>query len=525
LEAEVRLIPRKVVPSRTLIDEVKGGVVSEQNAELEKLRQELSTLRPMQENQIGTLAKLLTQIWLTPSAKRHDKLFFDDPVWGHTCMDEELGDLFFHPLIQRLNHIKQLSFAYLRFPNATHSRLAHTLGTCRTIETSLTTMFRNNWLYKASGRESIPLDPTARRKLILKAKTAALLHDVGHAPFGHTLDKFIGYFDPAHPLLSPDKHYSRKYFNEFFRAHLPDSIDAESLAGLLGSNQVGLSRWDTLVADLLDSPLDADRMDFLVRDAHMTGLMMGVTSTEALIERMCPFQEGDQVFLTFEESCLPYVKDFLVAREEMYALCYEHPPKLAAERIFTRLVENLRREHNLGLETIVLLTDEQILALLGLAAVTSVESSRLLSALLQNIKYETVLEADLTNPNERISSWNKARHSGRMGHLAYVDWPSEREREIAIAAGLGEENKWRVLVAIPDQRTGVPHEINAKILEKTASGYGVRKLFDVDPKMRERLKDANKARQRIRVFADLRLDSQQIGEVERAAKELLESAD
>jgi hypothetical protein len=384
-------------------------------------------------------------------------------------------------------------------------------------------MFRNNWLYKPTGRVSIPLDPTARRQLILKAKAAALLHDVGHAPFGHTLDKLIGYSDPSHPLFSPDKHYSRKYFNEFFRARLPNSIEAENLAALLAPNQVGLSGWDTLVADLLDSALDADRMDFLVRDAHMTGLLMGVTSTEALIERMCPFQEDDQVFLTFEKSCLPYVEDFLIAREKMYALCYEYPPKLAAERIFTRLVENLLREHKLGLDTVTLLTDEQILALLGLAAVTSSENSQLLSALLQNIKYETVLEVDLTNPNALISKWNKDRLSSRMGRMAYVDWPGERERGIAIAAGLGEQNNWQVLVSIPDQRTGVPNAINAKILEPTVLGYTVGKLLDIDKQMHERLKEANKARQKIRVFADSRLDSQQIAEVKRAAKELLES--
>jgi hypothetical protein len=109
-----------------------------------------------------------------------------------------------------------------------------------------------------------------------------------------------------------------------------------------------------------------------------------------------------------------------------------------------------------------------------------------------------------------------------MGHLAYVDWPSDCERDIAIAAGLRGET-WRVLVAIPDQRTGVPHAIGAKILERTSSGYAVKKLLDIDKEMLKRLKDANKARQKIRVFADSRLDAQQITEIERAAKELLES--
>ena len=115
---------------------------------------------------------------------------------------------------------------------------------------------------------------------------------------------------------------------------------------------------------------------------------------------MCPFQEGEEIFLTFDSSCLPYIEDFLVAREKMYALCYEHPSKLAAERIFTRLVENLLREHRLGMETVMLLTDEQILALLGLAAVTSNESSDLLSALLQNVEFENVLpdQMDIGRP-------------------------------------------------------------------------------------------------------------------------------
>src|SRR5260370_27860380 len=165
----MRLLPRKVLPSKILIDEAKDGAVQEQHNELEKLRHEVSTLRPMQENLIGSLAELLTKVWLTPSNNKHDKLFFDDPVWGHGCMDEELADLFFHPLIQRLNHIKQLSFAYLRFPNATHSRLAHSLGTCRNLEVSLTTIFRNNLLYSATAAKSIPLDPISRRELTIKA--------------------------------------------------------------------------------------------------------------------------------------------------------------------------------------------------------------------------------------------------------------------------------------------------------------------------------------------------------------------
>jgi hypothetical protein len=69
----VRLLPRRVVPSSTLIAEVRDEVLREQNSELEMLRTELARLRPMQEAQVKGLAHLLTQAWLTPSEGRQGK--------------------------------------------------------------------------------------------------------------------------------------------------------------------------------------------------------------------------------------------------------------------------------------------------------------------------------------------------------------------------------------------------------------------------------------------------------------------
>ncbi len=518
----MRLLPGRVVPSSTLIGEVKREVLHEQNSELERLRTELASLRSLQENHVKGLAQRLIQAWLTPSEGRQKrKVFFDDPVWGHNSVDEELSPLFFHPLIQRLNHVKQLSFAYLTFPNATHSRLAHSLGTCRNLEASLTTMFRNNVLYTSVGREPILLDPQIRRELIIKAKTAALLHDVGHAPFGHALDKLIGYFDSNNPLAHPDKHYSKLYLEQHLKAHLPRMVNAENLSTILSQDRIDLPEWDNLIADLLDSSIDVDRMDFLVRDAHMTGLSMGVTSVEALIERMCPFRDGDQIFLTFEDSCLPYIDDFLLAREKMYAYCYEHPSKLAAERIFTRLVESLIREHGLRMDVVMLLTDEQILALLGLAAIGSERDAGLLDALLQNIEFICVDEIDLTVNSPQITQWTRARDSARMRRWAYVDSPNTWENNIANAAGLGESNNWRILVAVPDQKTGVPNDVEVSILKREGSGYQTRPLFDVSEKIKKQLKDEYIPRGKIRVFADSRLAGTQQLEIERASKELL----
>jgi HD superfamily phosphohydrolase len=84
----------------------------------------------------------------------------------------------------------------------------------------------------------------------------------------------------------------------------------------LGHDTEKLKGWDTFVSDLIDSSLDVDRMDFLARDAHMSGLFMGFSCAEAIIERICPYRIEDQMYLSFHVSCLPYINDLLFAREK-----------------------------------------------------------------------------------------------------------------------------------------------------------------------------------------------------------------
>src|SRR5882724_6775832 len=83
----MRLLPGRVLPSKLLIDEVKDELLQEQNGELSELRTELGSLRRLKEDQIKGMAELLVQTWLEPSNEKREKIFFDDPVWGHTCID------------------------------------------------------------------------------------------------------------------------------------------------------------------------------------------------------------------------------------------------------------------------------------------------------------------------------------------------------------------------------------------------------------------------------------------------------
>jgi hypothetical protein len=118
----------RVIPSRKLINEVLDRLTPEVVTELQSLRTEVQALREGKKSEIQKLAKLFADSWTKTHPKKNAKLFFDDPVWGHTVVDERLATLFGHPLVQRLNYIRQLSFAYLAFPSATHTRMSHSLG-------------------------------------------------------------------------------------------------------------------------------------------------------------------------------------------------------------------------------------------------------------------------------------------------------------------------------------------------------------------------------------------------------------
>lgn len=508
---------KSVVPTDELLRQVRAEELRKLEERVKRNEEELRSLHGVHAGKLQEYAGLLTQVWVHPAAQEGEAKFFDDPVHEHLALEKELGAVLAHPLVQRLNHIKQLSFAYLCYPSATHTRLSHCLGVCKSIEVALTTIFRNDVLYSAAGASFIALTAADRRELVLKAKAAALLHDVGHGPFGHALDRFIGFFDVNNPMTHPDKFYSRKYIETHLAEILSRSgVDPANLVALLRKDRTDLIGWDSLIADLIDSSLDVDRMDYLARDAHMSGLSMGITSVGALIERMCPFIVDNQVVLTYHHSCLPYVDDFLSARDRMFVTCYDHPRKLAAERVFTRLVQHLVDTFELGIETIMMMADEQILALLVLSAAGSPEYSQLLCVLLQNLAYEQILEVDLKHQSSTVQQWNSSRDG--YGKNAYIVMPATWERTIAEHSGLGSGRAWQVLAVVPAHEVRVQLEGGVRILFPGTDGrFYTKKLFDVKPGLQSRLEEFTSERQKIRVFCDARLTAAERARVHSAA--------
>jgi len=234
-----------------------------------------------------------------------------DPVHGPIALDDVALALIGTTEFQRLWEIRQTGFAHLVFPGANHTRLEHSLGT-----------------YWVAGRfgERLGLDSSAARRLT----TGALLHDLGHAPFSHTLDA---------PM----------------REVLGHGHEAESRARIEGPGEVAnvLRRFriePSSIADLVDPParrsapflsrvlhgaIDADRIDYLQRDAHYTGVAHGAIDAVRLLDTVRRLGRR----LVFAEKGRSAVEGFLVGRALMYSTVYFHKTVRAAEIMAQAAVE------------------------------------------------------------------------------------------------------------------------------------------------------------------------------------------
>ncbi len=209
-----------------------------------------------------------------------------DPVHGTIGLSKTELELVGCPAFQRLRGIKQLGLANLVFPGADYSRFSHSLGVCHIAGRILDALVRN-------GHVS---DCDLDEHEIQKYRLAALLHDVGHYPFSHAMedalkDKYASQklADPAIKSNSTNEDYfsHERVGKEILAA---DRKIAEKLEDN-GFNpaeiaSVILREQPPRFANLISSDMDADRIDYLLRTAHHTGLPYGSVDLEYLLTQI-----------------------------------------------------------------------------------------------------------------------------------------------------------------------------------------------------------------------------------------------
>ncbi|WP_170008408.1 HD domain-containing protein [Bacillus fonticola] len=247
--------------------------------------------------------------------KLHEEKVFKDPVHRYIHVrDRVIWDLIGTREFQRLRRVKQLGTTYLTFHGAEHSRFNHSLGVYEIVRRIVDDVFRHRSEWQESSR--------------LLALCAALLHDLGHGPFSHSFEKVFNLdheeFTQQMILGDTEVHAILKRVGKEF----PKQV-AEIIAKTSENKQV---------VSLISSQIDADRMDYLQRDAYFTGVSYGHFDMERILRVMRPRE--DQVVI--KQSGMHAVEDYIMSRYQMYWQVYFHPVTRSAEVILTKILHRAK---------------------------------------------------------------------------------------------------------------------------------------------------------------------------------------
>lgn len=251
-----------------------------------------------------------------------------DPVHG-TMQFTSAEDSWVKPFIdspnfQRLRHIKQLGMGDIIFPGAVHSRFNHCLGCC----------------YVASQiAQKIGLVDQERQLVMI----ACLLHDIGHGPFSHAFEgifhnKLIRHEDWT-PYFLAD-YNTPEFFHHYNRLnpryHLTEEKFHE-IADMIMHKPVARS----VLADIVSSQLDADRLDYLLRDSHFCGVRYGEFDFRWMLHCLAIVESQDGERLGITHKGIGVVEHYVMARRLMTRNIYHSQKKLAIEALLVKMLASL----------------------------------------------------------------------------------------------------------------------------------------------------------------------------------------
>ena len=227
------------------------------------------------------------------------KKFIRDSVYGDISLNEFEVRIMDMPQFQRLRRIKQLGLISLIYPGATHTRFEHCIGAMH-----------------LGSKLSEELDLDEDKLELIRA--SALLHDIGHGPFSHVSEGV---------LSVPHEELSKFVITETsMRDLLEEKFDVNEIVDIInGKGYLG---------PIVSGDLDVDRMDYLLRDSHNTGVSYGIIDYERLISNLT-LDDG----LILDIKGVQAAEGALVSRYFMYPSVYQHHTTRIVNSMFRRALK------------------------------------------------------------------------------------------------------------------------------------------------------------------------------------------
>jgi len=282
-----------------------------------------------------------------------------DPIHGGIPIyDAEvpvLDSLFF----QRLRQLKQLGFAELSFPGATHNRYLHSIGVMHVATRAFETVFKNKPF----------TSPQVRERFLQTLRLGALLHDIGHGPYSHSSEVAMPPVETLN-LKFPGIHFQERQANHedytlkiILESELTDSFKevtsqygihtihiASLIAGHPGDPSFfidGGIDYFPVLHQLVSSEIDADRMDYLIRDSYYCGVSYGSYDFEWLITNLDYALVENRAYLAINSRAIYSFDDFLLSRYHMFLMVYFHYKSVIFEEMLNRFFDECRSEFSI----------------------------------------------------------------------------------------------------------------------------------------------------------------------------------
>ncbi len=259
--------------------------------------------------------------------------FIKDSIYGFIKAEEPFLQIIDSEPFQRLRHIKQLGLSYLVYPSANHSRFEHSLG-CFHLAKKISDKF-------SAQSKKFPY--------AAEFKIAALLHDVGHAPFSHAAENITKVF-----TKKSHEDFSKKIITDSAIKIITDKygLDSQKISAFLSNT--------TIYGQLISSEIDVDRLDYIARDAYHTGVAYGVIDADWVIKAL--EIANDKIVCKSEH--LPALESILIARYLMYPTVYNHHTVRIANMMFQDALYELVLNKIVNVEKFIEMTDADMLSVM-----------------------------------------------------------------------------------------------------------------------------------------------------------------
>jgi HD superfamily phosphohydrolase len=252
--------------------------------------------------------------------KLDEEKVFKDPVHRYVHVKDQLiWELINTPEFQRLRRIRQLGTTYTTFHGAEHSRFNHSLGVYEVMRRILD-KFMENTSWEEEDR--------------LLCLSAALLHDVGHGPFSHAFEKV---FHTDHEEWTQTILLGETEINTVLKKVSEDFPQKVS-------EVIAKTYENKLIISLISSQIDADRMDYLLRDAYYTGVNYGNFDIERILRVMRPHED----YAVIKHSGMHAVEDYIMSRYQMYWQVYFHPVTRSSEVVLRKIFQRAKHLYHSG---------------------------------------------------------------------------------------------------------------------------------------------------------------------------------